>query len=250
MAVYSHYPIDPTGIRTFQQLPLEGHAGRATAGRSGDAGAGRLVLAAELDVFRLSSKSHWDLPIVIGKKVVHFLASHPTPAGLRRAGGSERNAELRRDPPLGRLHHPRARVGYIYDDAGRHGGLEARLPVRDRGRPELRPARRRQHPRRDPAAARASARQHAHDAREPGRRRAERAPGRHQPDAPDPIRASTRRTSRTTPRATSGPTTCCRGRTSDRRLGRLLAAHGRPALPARRRLPVPDAPTTGSSGST
>jgi hypothetical protein len=33
----------------------------------------------ELEVFRLSSKSHWDVPIVIGRKTVHFLVSHPTP---------------------------------------------------------------------------------------------------------------------------------------------------------------------------
>ena len=33
----------------------------------------------ELAVFRLSSKSHWDLPIDIDGRTVHFLVSHPTP---------------------------------------------------------------------------------------------------------------------------------------------------------------------------
>ena len=44
-------------------LPLEGHARRAAARRPRHAGAGRLVLAAGARVVRLSSKSHWDLPI-------------------------------------------------------------------------------------------------------------------------------------------------------------------------------------------
>jgi hypothetical protein len=34
----------------------------------------------ELAVFRLSSKGHWDSPIRIGEKVVHFIVSHPTPS--------------------------------------------------------------------------------------------------------------------------------------------------------------------------
>jgi hypothetical protein len=34
----------------------------------------------ELEVFRLSSKSHWDIPIYVrGLGLVHMLASHPTP---------------------------------------------------------------------------------------------------------------------------------------------------------------------------
>ena len=40
-------------------------------------------------------------------------------AGVRRAGGPERHAQLRRDPPLGRLHHAAGGAGYIYDDGGR-----------------------------------------------------------------------------------------------------------------------------------
>ena len=33
----------------------------------------------ELTVVRLSSKSHWDVPIDVGGGIVHVLASHPTP---------------------------------------------------------------------------------------------------------------------------------------------------------------------------
>ena len=33
----------------------------------------------EIDIFRLSSKSHWDIPVKIGEKIIHLLISHPTP---------------------------------------------------------------------------------------------------------------------------------------------------------------------------
>ncbi|MER7892157.1 endonuclease/exonuclease/phosphatase family protein [Micromonospora sp. NPDC094482] len=46
----------------------------------------------------------------------------PHPAGLRRGGGPQRAAQLRRDPVPGRLRAPR-QGRYIYDDEGRRGGL-------------------------------------------------------------------------------------------------------------------------------
>jgi hypothetical protein len=83
----------------------------------------------ELDVFRLSSKSHWDIPIEIGGKTVHFLVSHPTPPVFD-------------DPPAfpagvdfnGRRNHDEIRFWadyitpgrasrYIYDDNGERGGI-------------------------------------------------------------------------------------------------------------------------------
>jgi hypothetical protein len=56
--------------------------------------------AEELDVVRLSSKSHWDVPIDVDGRVLHLLAAHPTPAGVRRS----------RDQPGRHLRPPR-RVG-------------------------------------------------------------------------------------------------------------------------------------------
>ena len=44
-------------------------------------------------------------------RTVHFLVSHPTPAGLRRPRGPQRATQPRRDPVLGRLRHARAEVG-------------------------------------------------------------------------------------------------------------------------------------------
>ena len=58
----------------------------------------------ELAVVRLSSKSHWDVPIKVGLHTVHFLVSHPTPPVFDGTGGPQRHAQLRRDPALGRLH--------------------------------------------------------------------------------------------------------------------------------------------------
>ena len=109
---------------------------------------------AELDVFRLSSKSHWDVPISIGNKTVHFLVSHPTPPVFD--GPEDRN---------GTRNHDEIRFWADYVTGGadgvvhlrrrrRHRRARARRALRDRRRPELRPARRRLHPRFDPAAAR------------------------------------------------------------------------------------------------
>jgi hypothetical protein len=77
----------------------------------------------ELDVFRLSSKSHWDLPVRIDDQVVHLLASHPTPPvfdGPEDRNGTRNFDEIRfwADYVTG---GPTSR--YIYDDDGRVGGL-------------------------------------------------------------------------------------------------------------------------------
>src|SRR5688572_22236807 len=82
----------------------------------------------ELAVFRLSSKSHWDVPIRIGRRTVHFLASHPTPPvfdGPEDRNGTRNSDEIRlwADYITGG-----ATASYIYDDAGTFGGLEAGAP--------------------------------------------------------------------------------------------------------------------------
>jgi hypothetical protein len=80
---------------------------------------------AELDVFRLSSKSHWDVPIEVGKKTVHFLVSHPTPPVFD--GPEDRNGTRNHDEIRFWADYvgPGAAVGsYIYDDDGNYGGLK------------------------------------------------------------------------------------------------------------------------------
>jgi Endonuclease/Exonuclease/phosphatase family len=75
MAVYSRYPIDD--VRTFQNFLWKDMPG---ARLPVDPATGESWYSPEeLEVFRLSSKSHWDLEIEIGRRDVHFLVSHPTP---------------------------------------------------------------------------------------------------------------------------------------------------------------------------
>ena len=73
-----------------------------------------------LDVLRLSSKSHWDVPIRIDGKVVHFLVSHPTPPVFD--GPEDRNGARNADEIRFWADYV-AGAGYIHDDAGTKGGL-------------------------------------------------------------------------------------------------------------------------------
>ena len=49
----------------------------------------------ELEVVRLSSKSHWDVPVKVGGHTVHVLASHPTPPTFD--GEEDRNGRRNHD---------------------------------------------------------------------------------------------------------------------------------------------------------
>jgi hypothetical protein len=70
---------------------------------------------------RLSSKSHWDVPVNIDGRVLHVLASHPTPPVFD--GPEDRN---------GRRNHDEIRffcdyidgLTYMVDDRGNGGGLD------------------------------------------------------------------------------------------------------------------------------
>jgi hypothetical protein len=123
MAVYSRYPIDYDSIRTFQLFLWKDMPGAMLPDDPNTPAPADWYSPAELDVFRLSSKSHWDVPIQIDGKVVHFLVSHPTPPvfdGPEDRNGTRNFDEIRfwSDYILP------SRSGYIYDDAGTFGGLE------------------------------------------------------------------------------------------------------------------------------
>lgn len=122
MAVLSRFPIDREGIRTFRNLlwkympgallPEDPETGESWY----DAGA--------LAVLPLSSKSHWDVPIRIGERRLHLLASHPTPPvfdGPEDRNGRRNHDEIR----FWADYIAPDRAGYILDDAGRAGGLTA-----------------------------------------------------------------------------------------------------------------------------
>ena len=124
MAVYSMYPIDPLGIRTFQEFLWKDMPGALLPDDPATPAPADWYSADELAIFRLSSKSHWDLPITIGKKSVHFLVSHPTPPVFD--GPEDRNGTRNFDEIGFWADYVSGgpASSYIYDDAGRFGGLK------------------------------------------------------------------------------------------------------------------------------
>jgi hypothetical protein len=115
MAVYSRYPIDQRNLRTFQKFLWKDMPGAALPPG--------YYSQEEQKVLRLSSKSHWDIPVKVGRGTVHFLTSHPTPPtfdGTEDRNGRRNHDEIRLWADYVRPSHAR----YIYDDRGRRGGLE------------------------------------------------------------------------------------------------------------------------------
>ncbi len=122
MAVYSKYPIDLDAVRTFQTFLWKDMPGALLPDNPATAEPADFYSPAELDVFRLSSKSHWDLPLQVGRSTVHFLVSHPTPPvfdGVEDRNGRRNSDEIR----LWADYITPADSGYIYDDEGVYGGL-------------------------------------------------------------------------------------------------------------------------------
>ncbi|HSK65531.1 MAG TPA: endonuclease/exonuclease/phosphatase family protein [Anaerolineales bacterium] len=124
MAVYSQFPINYDDIRTFQLFLWKDMPGALLPDDPNTPEPADWYSPAELDVFRLSSKSHWDVPIQIGNKVVHFLVSHPTPPVFD--GPEDRNGTRNFDEIRFWADYitPGPASSYIYDDEGEYGGLK------------------------------------------------------------------------------------------------------------------------------
>jgi Endonuclease/Exonuclease/phosphatase family len=135
MVVYSKYPILHHKVRTFQHFLWKDMPGALLPDDPRTAAPADWYSPDELAIFRLSSKSHWDIPILIRRKVVHFLVSHPTPpvfddphpvnAPHLPAGvdynGKRNHDEIRFWADYISGGH---RASYIYDDNGKRGGLK------------------------------------------------------------------------------------------------------------------------------
>ena len=130
MVLLSQYPIVEDQVRTFQTflwkdmpgalLPIVPETGEYYHSPE------------ELEVFRLSSKTHWDVPVEVDGQVVHVLTSHPTPPvfddGTRTLDGAFNAIDWN-----GLRNHDEIRFWadyvtpgrgeYIYDDNGSEGGL-------------------------------------------------------------------------------------------------------------------------------
>jgi hypothetical protein len=113
MAVLSRHPVDTAGVRSFRELlwrDLPGHHIPED-----------FYPPETLEVLRLSSKSHQDVPISVDGHRLHLLMSHPTPPVFD--GDEDRN---------GRRNFDEIRLWALYlngdgglvDDQGTAGGIE------------------------------------------------------------------------------------------------------------------------------
>jgi hypothetical protein len=122
MAVFSRRPIDERHARTFQLFRWKDMPGALLPDDPNTAAPADWYSPDELEVFRLSSKSHWDLPIKVGGERIHFLVSHPTPPVFDTA--EDRNGTRNHDEIRFWADYITPGAGdYIYDDSGRRGGL-------------------------------------------------------------------------------------------------------------------------------
>lgn len=122
MAVLSRYPIDRAAVRTFRKFLWADMPGALLPGDPETAAPADWYSADMLAVLRLSSKSHWDLPINIDGQMLHLLASHPTPPAFD--GPENRNGRRNHDEIRFWADYVRPEASaYIYDDAGARGGL-------------------------------------------------------------------------------------------------------------------------------
>ena len=112
MTILSRYPLQIEKARTFQKFLWKDLPNNLIPPKwySDD----------EIEIYRLSSKSHWDIPVKIGEKTIHLLLSHPTPSGYDEAENRK-----------GRLNYDEIRMWVHYlnndsvlvDDKGKRGGL-------------------------------------------------------------------------------------------------------------------------------
>jgi len=120
MLVLSQYPIDRNNIRTFRNLLWKN-----LPGASIPLNPATNTLWYKPEVWarlRLSSKSHWDVPIETPRGIVHFLVSHPTPPvfdGPEDRNGARNHDEIKLWADY--LSHEKAE--WLCDDNGICGGL-------------------------------------------------------------------------------------------------------------------------------
>lgn len=113
MAILSRVPLDAGSARTFQRFlwrDLPGH--HLSPELFSDEG---------MAVARLSSKSHWDVPLRFNGRAVHLLVCHPTPQAFD--GPEDRNGRRNFDEILFWRHYLDGSAALV-DDAGVRGGLE------------------------------------------------------------------------------------------------------------------------------
>jgi len=125
MVLLSKYPIDEKAIRTFQLFKWRDMPG---ALKPIDPSTKEPWFSEDVwSNLRLSSKSHWDIPVNINGQTVHVLASHPTPPvfdGPENRNGKRNHDEIR----FWFDYINNTQASYIYDDNGNKGGLSPNQP--------------------------------------------------------------------------------------------------------------------------
>jgi 3-phytase len=124
MLLLSKYPIDTANIRTFQNFLWKDMPNALLPDDSATPQPNDWYSKQELAVLRLSSKSHWDVPIEVNGETIHVLVSHPTPPTFD--GAEDRNGKRNHDEIRFWANYITPGKGdYIYDDAGKTGGIAA-----------------------------------------------------------------------------------------------------------------------------
>ena len=125
MLILSKYPIQKHQVRTFQTFLWKDMPDNLLETIKDENGQAYYNEEAQ-KVLRLSSKSHWDIPIEINGHTLHVLASHPTPPvfdGPENRNGKRNHDEIRFWTDY--LSSPE-QSSYIYDDNDKYGGLSAK----------------------------------------------------------------------------------------------------------------------------
>ncbi len=118
MALLSRYPIQHAQVRSLQTFRWKDMPGAlqpinedATPWYSNE----------EWDHIRLSSKSHWDIPVETPDGVIRIIAAHPTPPSFD--GPEDRNGKRNHDE-IRLISDYLSNEPYLYDDNGVTGGLK------------------------------------------------------------------------------------------------------------------------------
>lgn len=121
MLALSRHPIAAAEVRSFQHFRWSAMPGALQPQAPGSASP-----YYPDDVWKklkLSSKSHWDLPIATPLGTLHFLVMHPTPPVFD--GPEDRNGRRNHDEVrLMTDYLDAATAGYLVDDQGRQGAIE------------------------------------------------------------------------------------------------------------------------------
>jgi endonuclease/exonuclease/phosphatase family metal-dependent hydrolase len=120
MVLLSRFPIDASRARTFRKFLWRDMPDARLPDDPTTVASADWYSAAELAALPLSSKSHWDVPVHIGKHTLHVFASHPTPPAFD--GPEDRNG-LRNHDEVRFWNDYIDGANYPRDDMGKRGGF-------------------------------------------------------------------------------------------------------------------------------